>query len=149
LKVCVVGVAGVVFVVSVVGVAADRAAREALAEDGGLPAAERAARLRPDVVRYHLLVASLHADRGSVAGARDAVQAAERAANVSPGDPIVRRTLAEARTQLAAVTGDPADVAVALADWEHLVAADPHCDACRQGLGNVRLLAVELGSVGP
>ncbi|HWL42865.1 MAG TPA: O-antigen ligase family protein [Ilumatobacter sp.] len=144
LKIGVGVLAAAVFGASVLGVAADRSARTALRRPVGseqaLVAALRAADLRPDVVRYHLLVAALHGDRQSVAGARAAVVATERAVGVSPADPIVRKALAETRTTLARVTGDAADHAAATAGWEALVADDQHCGQCWYGLGVVRLL---------
>lgn len=136
-----------VFVVSVVGVAADRSARTALRHPPGsaaaLAAARRSARLRPDEVRYHLLVAATALDAGSVTGAREAVAATERAADVSPGDPVVRQARAQARTSLARITGQPGELAAALGDWEALVGDDPFCGPCWYGLGVTRLVAAD------
>jgi O-antigen ligase len=138
-----------VFVVGVLGVAADRSARTALrrpdGSDGAVAAAERATELRPDVLRYRLLASAVYADVQSVAGARAAVRAALDAADLSPRDPIARQRLAASRTELAQVTGSPVDLAAARAEWEDLVADDPHCLPCWLGLGSGRLLSDDLG----
>ena len=78
------------FVTGVLGVAADRAAG-----DLTLSGARRAAELRPDVIRYHLLVAALASDEGTLAGIDEAIAATDEALDVSPHDPVAR--LAAAR----------------------------------------------------
>ena len=130
-------VATAVFVAGAVGLAADRAARRAT----GRPPAEalvharRAAELRPDIIRYDLLVAAAATATGTLAGIDEAIEAAERAVDTSPHDPIARRTLAQARLDRARVTGDDADTAAAVSAWRSLVADDPHCQQCHFGLG--------------
>ena len=134
------GVAGVValalFVSGVLGVAADRAAG-----DLTLPGARRAVELRPDVVRYHLLVAALAADEGTLAGIDEAIAAGDDALDVSPHDPVARLAAARALTDRAMATGTPADVARADAAWQALVDDDPLCFDCQLGLGSAAALA--------
>lgn len=120
----------------VLGVAADRAAGQLT-----LAGARRAAELRPDVVRYHLLQGAAAAATGTVAGYDEAVAAADSAVAVSPHDPLARLAAAQARFDLARVTGDGSDVAEALQAWEQLVDDDPVCRACQYGLGLAAALA--------
>lgn len=109
-------------------VAADRkaaTAADALSEGDpavALAAADDAAGLRPDVVRYHLL-----ASRAAVAAGQgdDALAAARDAVRVSPGDPIARRTYAELLVSRAGATNAPADVAAARTETARLVGHDP------------------------
>ena len=115
--------------VGALDVAADRkAATAADALSAGdasaaLVAADAAAGLRPDVVRYHLL-----ASRAAVAAGEgdQALAAARDAARVSPGDPIVQRTYADLLVSRAGATNAPADVAAAQSETARLVRNDPN-----------------------
>ena len=123
-------------VTGVLGVAADRAAGELT-----LPGARRAVELRPDVVRYHLLVAALAADEGTLAGIEEAIAATDDALDISPHDPVARLAAARALTDRAIATGTPADVARADTAWQALVDDDPRCFECQLGLGSAAALA--------
>jgi tetratricopeptide (TPR) repeat protein len=129
-------VTAVLFVTGVLGVAADRAAGQLT-----LAGARRAAELRPDVVRYHLLRRVAAAATGTLAGYDEAIAAADRAVDLSPHDPIAALALAQARLDRARVTGDGGDVASALQAWQQLVDHDPLCRACQYGLGLAAALA--------
>lgn len=124
------------FVTGVLGVAADRAAG-----DLTLAGARRATDLRPDVIRYHLLVSALAGDQGTLAGIDESIAAADDALDISPHDPVARRAAARARTARAMTTGEPHDIAVALAAWRALVDDDPLCYECLLGLGSAAALA--------
>jgi hypothetical protein len=129
-------VTAALFVTGVLGVAADRAAG-----DLTLSGARRAADLRPDVIRYRLLVSALAAREGTLAGIDDSIAAADEALDVSPHDPVARLAAARARTDRALATGTPTDVARAFAAWEALVDDDPLCYECLLGFGSAAALA--------
>ena len=129
-------VTAALFVTGVLGVAADRAAG-----DLTLSGARRATELRPDVIRYHLLVSALAGREGTVAGIDESIGAADDALDVSPNDPVARLAAARARTGRALATGDTIDVTRALATWEALVDDDPLCYECLLGLGSAAALA--------
>lgn len=138
------GVATVaMFGAGVLGVAADRAAGRAVSQrgDAALVSARRAVELRPDVVRYRLLVAAAARATGTLAGVDEAIAASERAVVLSPHDPIARQTLAGLLSQRARITGRADDTAAALAAWRDLVADDPLCFACQLGLGSAAAAA--------
>jgi O-antigen ligase/cytochrome c-type biogenesis protein CcmH/NrfG len=111
------------------GVAADReAARAADALSAGegpvaVEAATRATELRPDVLRYHLLLARalVADDRGTVA----ALAAADDALEQSPGDPVAQRERARLLVARAAATSVPAHVTAAQRELRGLLADDP------------------------
>jgi hypothetical protein len=137
---CAAAATAVLFGSGVVGVAADRAAAEAV-DRQSLAAAERAVELRPDVVRYHLLVAALATASGTLAGAQQAIDATEAALDVSPADPIAAGAAAQARLHRAQITGTPHDVQLALVAWSQVVDDDPLCRSCQFGLGMAAALA--------
>jgi hypothetical protein len=132
----------VAFVTGVLGVAADRAAGRAVGEvpAAALASAERAVELRPDVVRYRLLVAAAARATATLQGIDAAIEAADAAVDLSPNDPIARRTAADVRTERARITGDRADVTAARRAWQALVDDDPLCRACQFGLGTASAL---------
>lgn len=123
------GLAGVALVAGGLDVAADRTAAAATeaARDGrtgdALHDAERAAALRPDEVRLHLLVAdaALADERGFVV----ALTAVDDALDLSPGDPIARRRRAELLVGRARATLVPAHVDAANEELDRLLADDP------------------------
>ena len=126
-------VLGVVALVAVVAgardVAADRHARraaDALAEGDATAAvaeAGAAVRLRPDVVRLHLLDARARvADGQGVLAGLDAV---DRALDVSPGDPIVVRARARLLVARADATRVPELIDLARSELDDLLAEDP------------------------
>jgi hypothetical protein len=129
-------VTAALFITGVLGVAADRAAGELT-----LAGARRAVDLRPDVVRYHLLVSALAAREGTLAGIDESIAAADDAVDVSPHDPVARLAAARARSARAIATGNPSDVASAFAAWEALVVDDPLCYECLLGWGSAAALA--------
>lgn len=111
-----------------VAVAADRRAQravDALAGDDGhaaLDRAESASDLRPDVVRYHLLVARARVAAGE--GYHSAVDADRDALEVSPGDPIARLALVRDLVARARATSLPAHAEEARRAAEALVRRD-------------------------
>lgn len=122
----------VLFTTGVLAVAADRAARDAVAS-GSRASAERATTLRPDVARYWLLAAEL-APR-TTSGYDSAVASAERARQITPHDPIVERRLADALTRRAIATGTDTDRNAALESWQQLTDNDANCYQGHLGLG--------------
>jgi tetratricopeptide (TPR) repeat protein len=113
----------------IVDVAADRhagAAADALAVGDGATAADEAAaavRLRPDVVRLHLLDSRARvADQQGFAAALDAV---DDALAVSPGDPIALRERARLLVARAEATRAPDHIDAARAELERRLADDP------------------------
>lgn len=111
--------------------AADRLAGQALdaSADGrdadAVALAQRAVRLRPDVVRYRLVASAAHARRGSLSDIDAALTQVDAALRWSSLDPMAvdeRGSLLIAR---AGITGDPADAAAAVEAWTLLVARDP------------------------
>ena len=104
------------------GVVADRHAERA-ASTGSVADAETAARLRPDVLRYHLLLAQLRVegDEGFV----PALAAVDDALRVSPGDPIARFAKARYLVGRAAATEVPAHADEARRYVWDLLADDP------------------------
>lgn len=117
---------------SVVAIAADRSARIAIDTDD-LAAAEQAAALRPDVVRYHLLVASL--EPVTITGRNAAIAETNKALRVSPNDPILQQAHADALLRLALATGLDDDIGAAIDATRRLVVADPNCYSCALALG--------------
>jgi O-antigen ligase len=127
-------IAGVAFVAGAADVVADRAADAAL---GGRGDPERAADVRPDVVRYRMVGARL-------LPTTEALAEIDAALDVSPRDPIVREERARLLTQRSSETGDDADIAVALAAWADLVADDPNNARYHLNLGAVQQRAGDL-----
>lgn len=119
--------------VGVLDVVADREGAAALhaLERGDRRAAvdhaERATRLRPDVVRLRLLEArvTVDADLGIEAG----LAAVDAALDLSPGDPVARLDRAELLVARARATLLPRHAAEARAEIERLVALDPRSAA--------------------
>ena len=141
-----VGASGVLVVAAVAlgvtDVAADRlAARAAGGGQLALADARRAAELRPDVFRLHLLRAAAAEDTGTLAGVDEAITAVGAAARWTPDDPVVRRRDAEYRLRRAEITGRPDDVEAALVAWQDVVDGDRHCFECQLGLGRAAVLA--------
>ena len=99
-------------VAGVLDLAADRLARRAVETSNPAAAAidaDRAAALRPDVVRYHLLAAAAHETIGTLRAVDDAVAATASALDVSPGDPIARQRHAATLLHRAEITGAALD----------------------------------------
>lgn len=124
-------VAVVALVAGGLGVAADRRADAAATHLGsGLArartaerAAEDAVTLRPDVVRTRLLLARTRLDAGR--GYRSALVEVDRAARLSPGDPVVRLTRLRYLVEWAAATQVPAHAEAAWTASVELLAQDP------------------------
>ncbi len=131
----------VLFVSGLLAVSADRAARTALEAANARPAnaavarsaIDRAIALRPDVVRYRLLAASI--EPHTITGLQAAIRDVQQALDVSPHDPIVLRRHADSLTRLAISTGNDEDVERARRAWAALVGDDPLCYQCQLGLG--------------
>ena len=135
-----VAVAVLAGVLGVREVAADRLAqRSRAAADESF--ADRAAGLRPDVVRYQLLAARSAEATNTVKGIDRAIDYVEAAKDLSPLDPIVLTEQARLASVRAVATGDSGDVAVALARWRALVAMDAHRSDWQLGLGYAELAA--------
>ena len=89
----------VMLVVGVLDVAADRLARTALRSsdrDAAIGAADDAVSLRPDEIRYRLVAAEVHLDKGTLADIDAAIAAARRATDWSSDDPFAVEELATA-----------------------------------------------------
>jgi O-antigen ligase len=130
----------VMLVAGVLDVAADRLARAAL-RVGDSAAADRAVHLRPDDLRYRLVSAEVHLDRGTLSDIDAAIAQARRATAWSSNDPFSNEELATAMSQRAVATGDSADVAAALQQWQHMVDRDPHRASWQLQLGRAAALA--------
>lgn len=131
-------------VVGVLDVAADRLARTALRapdHDVAISDARRAVSLRPDNLRYQLVSAEAHLDRGSIADIDQAITEARRATSWSPKDPIAGDELATALSSRATATGSDDDITHALAQWQRLVERDPHRASWQLELGRAAALA--------
>jgi hypothetical protein len=130
----------VLLVAGMLDVAADRLARTAL-RAGDTVAADRAVNLRPDDLRYRLVAAEVHLDRGTLNDIDAAIAQARRATKWSNNDPFSNEERATAMSQRAVATGDSADVAAALELWQHLVDRDPHRASWQLQLGRAAALA--------
>lgn len=134
--------AAVTLVAGGFGVAADRQAARAV--DGrdrtsAVEAATRATELRPDVLRYRLLLARLLLadDRGTAA----ALTAVDGALQQSPDDPIAQRERARLLVARAAATSVPAHIAAAQRELQTQLDDDPVNAALWRLLGEADLLA--------
>lgn len=116
-------------------IAADRRAAAALEGDGDPLAA---ANLRPDAVRYRL-VASRAFEREGRRG--DALAQLDRADDLSPRDPVVRREQGRLLLDRARSTSIPADIEVAVRFLAGLAAGDPNNAETQLRLGLARALA--------
>lgn len=133
-----------VIVSGVTDIAADRLARRAVDRLGTVAAvadAERAADLRPDLIRLQLLEAAAAEATGTLGGTDQAIASTERAGEWSPRDPVVRLRLAIYRSRRAEITGVDDDVAAALVAWQDLAGTDPNCFECQLGLGRAAAMA--------
>jgi O-antigen ligase/Flp pilus assembly protein TadD len=128
LKVAVAGMAAMLALVAgTLDVAADRAAKTTLARAGRdrVDDPERAAKLRPDQVRYRLVAARADEAVGSSAGLDRAIDELEQASNVSPEDPVVRAEHARLLLARAQRTENPRHIARARGELEKLAIDDP------------------------
>ena len=140
--------AAIMFVIGALDVAADRLARTALRSsdhDVAVDAAVRATSLRPDNMRYRLVAAEARLDRGTLADVDGAIAESRQATQWSSRDPFATDELATALLQRAVVTGAPADVAAALAQWQRLVDRDPLRARWQMQLGRTAALAGDVG----
>lgn len=132
------------FAFGVTDVAADRLAARAadgLGDPRAVADARRAAELRPDVFRLHLLEAAAAEATGTLAGVDEAIAAVATAARWTPDDPVVRRRGAEYLLRRAEITGGSQDIGAALVAWEGVVDGDRYCFECQLGLGRAAALA--------
>lgn len=97
----------------------------------------RAARFRPDALRYHLAAARSHEANGAFT---DAIRQVERAERVSPRDPVVERELARLFLERARRTRAEGDIDTARAALEDLARRDPHNAETQLRLGLARVL---------
>ena len=123
---------GAVLVAGGLDVAADHEVKSALAEaaagrtERALMAADRAADLRPDSIRYWFAAATVAVRSGSPAGVEVALVRLDRGLDISPGDPILLRERASALLAKARFTEDVGDTTAAVDAWQRLIATDPH-----------------------
>jgi O-antigen ligase len=134
--------AAVALVAGIADVMADRAAKATLAQAGRDRVAdpERAARLRPDQVRYRLVAARADEAVGSSAGLDRAIDEVERAGELTMNDPVVRGEHARLLLARAQRTESPSHIAQARADLEQLAIDDPRNAAVLLRLGVARAL---------
>jgi O-antigen ligase len=117
-------------IAGVLDVAADRIDKRALvsiSEGRAVDAvelADRAVGLRPDVVRYRLVLARAEQATATLSGVDRSLESIDRALDISPLDPLLRQERGLALNRRAAITGTDDDTAAALADWQELVAID-------------------------
>jgi len=126
-------VAAVALVAGSLDVVADRDAKRTLVAlaDDRLPRGDRPRRLRPDVLRYHLLAARAAEARYTPAGFEDALDDLDRALDVSPRDPIVRFERVRLLVERARLTADPRHRRDAVTAARTLVRDDPNNRAVR------------------
>ena len=127
----------------VLDIGADRVARRTLAAaaDGQPTDPDRAARLRPDALRYRLVAARAW-DASTAAGARaKALYQVDRALDLSPRDPVARAERTRLLLDSARLTKAPADVRAARTALEQLASEDPRNAETLLRLGVARDLA--------
>ena len=118
----------VALVAGVLDVAADRLAHHAVVDAdaaSAIDSAERAVDLRPDDLRYRMVLAEVLGRRSTLADINAAIRQADIALDWSPHDPIAADVHASFLLDRANVTGQPADISIALAAWQRLVDRDP------------------------
>ena len=139
--------AGALLVAGALDVAADRTARRllaAVAEGRPVTHPAAAARLRPDVLRYHLVAARAEEASTAPGAQRRALSQVERALELSPRDPVASSERARLLLDRARRSAAPGDVRAARAALEELSRRDP-----RNALNLLRLgLARELAGDG-
>ena len=134
--------AGVALLAGSLNVVADHHASKAADLLGGghfadaLAAADLAAAIRPDSIRYHLIAASVAAAPRSRDGYVWAIDRLDMALDISPRDPILRAEHAAAMLRLAQVAQDAGILETAIGEWLDLVADDPVHARYRLELGN-------------
>jgi O-antigen ligase/Flp pilus assembly protein TadD len=140
------GLAVVAVVAGGLDVAADRRAETAATLLGrgptSAPAAERAAedavRLRPDVIRYRLLLATARTSAGR--GTVRALDEVDQALDLSPDDPVLVRTRVEYLVERAAATQVPAHARRAWRAAVDLTERDPNRSAAWRLRGRAAVL---------
>jgi O-antigen ligase len=146
------GVAAVALVAGILDVAADRRAltaleRSAQGDDrGALAAADDAAALRPDSMRYALVAAVVAAEPGTLPALVTAESRVDDALARSPDDPVLRATRADVLGRRGLLTRDPADLARGRAAWDDVVASDPRHPAHRVALAQVAVAQGDLAA---
>lgn len=119
--------AGLLAVLGGLDVAADRAAHASLrarTPAAAVAPAQRARRLRPDVLRYRLVAARALAGTGVPADLDRALGVLDHDPNPSPADPIAAEERATLLGLRARRSRDPGDLADAVAAWRLLVQRD-------------------------
>jgi O-antigen ligase len=133
----------------VLDVAADHAARDALAARASLdPAsamanARRLVRLRPHSVRFRVVAARALETSDEEGALREALAALDRASQLTPDDPAVGEERALVLARLAARTGSKVDGAAWLAAYEQLVVTDPRNPRAWRGLALARRIGAD------
>lgn len=144
-------VASVLAVISLVAgvldVAADRLDKRSLDAvasgrvDDAVDLAQRAVDLRPDVVRYRLVLGRAEEATGTLSGVDRWLDAVDDALDLSPLDPIARQERGLGLNRRAAITGTDEDTSVAIAYWQGLVADDTNNARWRLELGRAAAAA--------
>jgi tetratricopeptide (TPR) repeat protein len=141
--------APIALVAGVLDVAADRLAHRAVTDadtTSAIDSAERAVDLRPDDLRYRMVLAEILGRRSTLADIDAAIRQADLALDWSPHDPIAADVHASFLLDRANVTGDLADVRAALNAWQHLVHRDPLRARWQLQLGRAAALAGDVRS---
>ncbi len=139
----------VALVAGVLDVAADRLAHHAVVDANAanaIDSAERAVDLRPDDLRYRMVLAEVLGRRSTLADINAAIRQTELALDWSPHDPIAADVHASFLLDRANVTGQPADISIALAAWQRLVDRDPLRARWQLQLGRAAALAGDVQS---
>lgn len=131
--------AAIALVAGSLDIAADRSAARALDDrDHAVDDARRATELRPDVVRYRLLLASARTFTVTLAAVDAAMADTDDALAISPRDPIVLTQRAGYLDLRADITGDPGDAQRALVSWQAIVDRRAQCEPCARALDRAR-----------
>lgn len=144
-----IGAAGA-FVLGSLDVAADRSARTTLKDlslDREPHDPGRAARLRPDVVRYHLAEARGHEGSSRPGSYSDTVASLHAALRISPKDPVVRNEMARALLERALATRQSSDVDKALDALRSIQHDDPNNQLVTERIALAKALRTAIDQV--
>lgn len=136
-----------VAVVGVRDVMADRDAKDALhalaigQQPRAVVLADRAHDLRPDSMRYDLVAAVIAAQPATLPALDAGLVRVDRALDLSPRDPLLLVRRAQWRSARAVLTGQPADVTLAVSTWRSIARTDPRNPAVLRGLSAAEALA--------
>jgi len=103
-------------------------------------AADKAAALRPDSIRYWFIAADIASRAGDAGALADALARIERALDISPADPILVATRSRLLLDRAQVTASPSDLDLALKALSELIVGDPNNASHRLLMGVAQVL---------